>query len=447
MGCSGCSTDNGLPAGCKNNGACGTYGCNKLDVFDWLSGIELPEGQKAFDVVEVRFKNSRKGFFRNPTGLEVLQGDVVAVEASPGHDIGVVSLTGELVRMQMKKKEVKDNYELKKIYRKARPEDIEKWQEARKLEAGTQVKARQIARSLNLQMKISDVEYQGDKSKATFFYTADDRVDFRELIRRYAEEFRVRVEMRQVGLRVEAGRVGGIGSCGRELCCSTWLTDFRAVSTSAARYQQLSLNPAKLAGQCGKLKCCLNYELDQYVEAIRDLPSNNVRLKLANGVAFHLKTDIFRRVMYYVYENQPGVAPIALQVETVRDIIERNRKGETVGAVQEYFAEEPQEKSVDFAEVVGQDSLTRFDRGKKPAKRNERSRGGERRPQNKPKPQGQQGAGKQEGQGPTTTPPAPRADQPRREQGSRQGGPNRSGGRRRPPGNSPRPENTGGPSK
>jgi cell fate regulator YaaT (PSP1 superfamily) len=388
MGCSSCSSNNGLPGGCKNNGACGTYGCNKLDVFDWLSGMEVPLGQKAFDIVEVRFKNSRKGFYRNSSALELYPGDVVAVEASPGHDIGVVSIVGELVRMQMKRKDVKDNYEVKKIFRKAKQEDIEKWQEARKLEQDTMMRARTIARALDLQMKISDVEYQGDKTKVTFFYTADDRVDFRELIKKYAEEFRVKIEMRQIGYRVEAGRLGGIGSCGRELCCSSWLTDFRAVSTSAARYQQLSLNPSKLAGQCGKLKCCLNYELDQYAEALKDLPSTSVRLKLPKGIASHFKTDIFKRTLYYVYEGQPGESPFPLSVEAVKEIIEMNKKGIAIEDVEDFMEEEVAVEETDFAQVVGQDSLTRFDQ----KRRRPKGRGN----QNRNKEQGTRDQGNKE---------------------------------------------------
>ncbi|MBX7050638.1 MAG: hypothetical protein K1X54_01240 [Flavobacteriales bacterium] len=382
MGCSGCSSgSDGLPKGCKNNGACGTYGCNKLEVFDWLAGMDLPDGQKPFDIVEVRFKNSRKGFYRNSSNLELYPGDIVAVEVSPGHDIGVVSLTGELVRIQMKRKDIKDNYEIKKIYRKAKEEDIVKWQEGRKIEQQTMMRAREIARSLKLEMKLSDVEYQGDKSKATFYYTADDRVDFRELIKKYAEEFRVRIDMRQIGYRFEAGRLGGIGSCGRELCCSSWLTDFRAVSTSAARYQQLSLNPAKLAGQCGKLKCCLNYELDQYVEAMKDFPSVNVKLHLPKGTAVHFKTDIFQRVMYFIYEGQPGEAPFPLGVQAVHEIIERNRKGIAVEAIEDFIEDEIAEKETDFAEVVGQDSLTRFDRKKGKGRGNQNRRDRDRRPE------------------------------------------------------------------
>ncbi|MBL0315312.1 MAG: hypothetical protein IPP69_05835 [Flavobacteriales bacterium] len=446
MGCSSCSTgSDGLPKGCKNNGACGTYGCNKLEVFDWLAGMELPDGQKPFDIVEVRFKNSRKGFYRNATNLELYPGDVVAVEVSPGHDIGVVSLTGELVRVQMKRKEVKDNYEIKKIYRKAKEDDIAKWQEGRKIEQQTMMRAREIARSLNLDMKLSDVEYQGDKSKATFFYTADDRVDFRELIKRYAEEFRVRIDMRQIGYRFEAGRLGGIGSCGRELCCSSWLTDFRAVSTSAARYQQLSLNPAKLAGQCGKLKCCLNYELDQYVEAMKDFPSVNTKLHLPKGLAVHFKTDIFQRTMYFIYDGQPGEAPFPLSIEAIHEIIDRNKKGIAVETLEDFLEEVVAEKETDFAEVVGQDSLTRFDRKKgkpkgNPNRRDRRpdgQRSGEPRDnqrQGPPKPsQGKDlrppGQGQQKQQGP---PPQKAGQQENRNR------PNRPPGNKRPERNEPR---------
>lgn len=387
MGCGNCSSHgDGLPNGCKNNGACGTYGCNKMEVFDWLMGIELPAGQKPFDIVEVRFKNNRKAFYRNAAGLELMAGDVVAVEVSPGHDIGVVSLTGELVRVQMARKEIKDNYEIKKVFRKAKQEDVDKWQECRKSEQDVMMRARTIARALNLEMKISDVEFQGDRTKATFFYTAEDRVDFRELIKRFAEEFRVRIEMRQIGYRYEAARLGGIGSCGRELCCSSWLNDYRAVSTSAARYQQLSLNPAKLAGQCGKLKCCLNYELDTYVEALKDFPSTNVKLRLPKGTAVHMKTDIFKREMFYVYEGQYSEAPIILSVDAVKEIIHRNKQGIEVADVEEFIVQEVAvEKETDFAQVVGQDSLTRFDKSKRPNNRNNRGKGNnDRRRDNRP---------------------------------------------------------------
>ncbi len=418
MGCSSCSSGaNGLPGGCKNNGACGTYGCNKLEVFDWLAGMELPIGLKPFDIVEVRFKNSRKGFYRNTANLELYAGDVVSVDVSPGFDVGVVSLTGELVKIQMKRKDSKDNYEVKKVLRKATEDDINRWQEGRKLEQNTMMRARTIARDLRLEMKLSDVEYQGDKTKATFFYTADDRVDFRELIKRYAEEFRVRVDMRQIGYRYEAGRLGGIGSCGRELCCSSWLTDFRAVSTSAARYQQLSLNPTKLAGQCGKLKCCLNFELDQYVEAIRDFPSVNTRLRLPKGPASHFKTDIFQRVMYFIYDGQPGEPPFPITIDSVKEIIEKNKKGIEIEDIDQFLIEETAEKDTDFAEVVGQDSLTRFDktrsgsRGGRNRGRSNEGRGPQDRSNRPPRREGE----KKEGA------PAPRNERGPRPKRSEQG--------------------------
>jgi len=299
MGCSGCSSSRGCGTsskGCKSK----TGSCNKLNVFDWLNDIELPHGQEPFDCVEVRFKNSRKEFYRNTAALTLNVGDTIAVESSPGHDIGSVSLTGELVKKQMRKRKIAfDDEAIKKVYRLAKKSDIEKWVEAQQLEIDTMYKARTIAIELGLAMKISDVEYQGDKTKATFYYTAEARVDFRELIKRLAGEFKIRIEMKQIGVRQEASRLGGIGSCGRELCCSTWLTDFRSVSTSAARYQQLSLNPQKLAGQCGKLKCCLNYELDSYVDALKDFPDTNIKLDTAKGQGFYRKMDIFSNTMWF----------------------------------------------------------------------------------------------------------------------------------------------------
>lgn len=378
MGCSSCSSGGGLPGGCKNNGNCSTSGCNKLDVFDWLSGVELAPGQRKYDIAEVRFKGTRKSFFRNSAGLDLQIGDVIAVESSPGYDVGVVSLTGELVKVQMKKKKVQDTIELKKILRKVTPEDVEKWQEARLLEDETMHKARVMAREAGLTMKISDVEYQGDKKKATFFYTADDRVDFRELIRKMADLFKTRIEMRQIGSRQESARLGGIGSCGRELCCSTWLTDFRSVSTSAARYQQLSLNPQKLAGQCGKLKCCLNYELDMYMEAVKEFPDPKVKLHTKKGVAYHLKTDIFKRLVYYVYDDGiVGGAPVALAVEKANEIIAANKAGNKFDDLKEFEVEvDPVVEDTDYLNVVGQDSLTRFDTSKKrrPNNRNRNKR-------------------------------------------------------------------------
>jgi len=381
MGCSSCSTatDSGTPAGCRNNGTCGTGGCNKLNVYNWLSDMHLPAGQKAYDIVEVRFKGSRKEYFRNVNALDVHVGELVAVEGNPGHDIGEVSMVGELVRFQIRKRGMKeDSAEIKQLYRAARDTDIEKYNEMKGLEADTMHGSRKAALTLGLKMKISDVEYQGDGKKATFYYTAEDRVDFRELIKRLADQFKVRVEMRQIGMRQEAARLGGIGSCGRELCCSTWLTDFKVVSTSAARYQNLSLNPIKLAGQCGKLKCCLNFELDSYMDAIRDIPESNIKLQTAKGLMVHRKTDIFKRIMWYALlpdvkpgEDRPFVGAeqwIPMSVDRVKEIIVMNKAGqkpEDAGALElEDDAEE-----LGYDDVVGQDSLTRMDRKKKKKKK------------------------------------------------------------------------------
>ncbi|GGW38608.1 PSP1 domain-containing protein [Arenibacter certesii] len=366
MGCSSCSTGkDGQPKGCKNNGTCGTDGCNKLTVFDWLSNMSLPNGQKPFDCVEVRFKNSRKEFFRNSENLSLSIGDIVATQATSGHDVGMVTLTGELVRVQMKKKkEDYTNPQLPTIYRKASQKDIDKWQKCRDREEEIKKRAREIAIILKLQMKISDVEFQGDGSKATFYYTAEDRVDFRQLIKDMAKAFGIRIEMRQIGYRQEAQRLGGIGSCGRELCCSTWLTDFRSVSTSAARYQQLSLNPQKLAGQCGKLKCCLNYELDVYLDALKDFPSQDTKLFTEKGMAFCQKIDIFKGSLWFSYKDQPANWH-ELTKDQVIKIQEKNKKKEKVASLEEYAVENVEELEKVFENVVGQDSLTRFDAPKR----------------------------------------------------------------------------------
>ncbi|EIJ38408.1 PSP1 domain-containing protein [Galbibacter orientalis] len=365
MGCSSCSTGkDGQPRGCKNNGTCGTDGCNKLTVFDWLSNMSLPNGHEPFDCVEVRFKNSRKEFFRNKENLTLSIGDVVATESSPGHDVGVVTLVGELVKVQMKKKKVDFKDEnLPKIYRKASQKDIDIWQAARDREAAVQKKSRELAISLQLQMKISDVEFQGDGSKATFYYTAEERVDFRQLIKDMARAFSTRIEMRQIGYRQEAARLGGIGSCGRELCCSTWLTDFRSVNTASARYQQLSLNPQKLAGQCGKLKCCLNYELDAYLDALNDFPSQEQRLKTEKGEAVCQKIDIFKQLMWFCYEGQ-WANWFVLTTDQVREIISLNKKKQPVAGLEEYALDLTADTKTEFENVVGQDSLTRFDKPK-----------------------------------------------------------------------------------
>lgn len=369
MGCSNCSTGGGTPRGCNNNGNCSSGGCNKLEVYDWLSNMTLPGNQAPYDIVEVRFKNSRKSFFRNSKGFSLQAGDVVAVEETSGHDIGVVSIVGELARIQVKKKETNFKpLEARKIYRIASQEDIDKWIKARSLEADLMHRSRTMAIELALEMKISDVEYQGDLTKATFYYTAEGRVDFRQLIKNMAEEFKVRIEMRQIGSRQEASRLGGIGSCGRELCCSTWLTDFRSVSTSAARYQQLSLNPQKLAGQCGKLKCCLNYELDMYIDAMKSFPKAETKLRTEKGSAYHIKTDVFKRQMWYAYEGDGGSGLIPLSPERAREIIEMNIAGKKPTELREFVAPEVV-KEPDYSNVVGQDSLNRFEHSFKKKKK------------------------------------------------------------------------------
>ena len=371
MGCSSCGSGDGTPRGCKNNGTCSSGGCNKLEVYDWLANIALPAGQTPYDIVEVRFKNSRKNFYRNAKGMSLHIGDVVVVEASPGYDVGVVSVTGELARIQVRKKSPGFKpLEARKIMRIAAQEDIDKWIKARSLEREVMYKSRTLAVNLNLEMKISDVEYQGDLSKATFYYTAEGRVDFRQLIKDMADEFRIRVEMRQIGSRQEASRLGGIGSCGRELCCSTWLTDFRSVSTSAARYQQLSLNPQKLAGQCGKLKCCLNYELDMYLESIKSFPKADTRLHTEKGSAHHIKTDVFKEQMWYVYEGDAAIGSglIALSPARVREIIKMNQEGSKPKELLEYSGEVVV-KEPDYTNVVGQDSLNRFEHAFKSKKK------------------------------------------------------------------------------
>ncbi|MCA1763462.1 MAG: stage 0 sporulation family protein [Cryomorphaceae bacterium] len=378
MGCESCANGkNGQPAGCKNNGTCSTGGCSKLAVFDWLSNMELPGNVTPFEFVEIRFKNSRKDFYRNATKGHLNPGDAVVVEGSPGFDLGIVSAAGELARLQMeKKKATKNTRDLKKIIRVASTEDLDKWRDARSLEADTMQHARTIAKTLGLEMKISDVEYQSDKSKATFYYTAEGRVDFRELIKKYAEAFRIRVEMKQIGARQEAGRLGGIGSCGRELCCSTWLTDFRSVSTSAARYQQLALNTQKLAGQCGKLKCCLNYELDSYLDALKDFPKNHNRLKTKKGTAFHIKTDIFKGVLWYIYEEGGASSPVPIGKDRVSEIVDLNEKGKMPQDLLDFaIAEEPKAEE-SYGNVVGQDSLTRFDNTKQKSRKKRRKKKG-----------------------------------------------------------------------
>lgn len=338
-------------------------GCSKLDVYDWLADMDLPASHKMPEIVEVRFKGSRKDFYKCPPHIYVERGDLVVVESpTNGYDMGHITLTGELVSLQMRKKKVPEQQELKKVLRKAGEGDLKRWTQAKSQEEETLHIARKIISSLGLQMKLSDVDYQGDKTKATFYYTAEERVDFRELIKKLAEAFRVRVEMRQIGMRQEASRLGGIGSCGRELCCSTWLTDFKSVTTSAARYQNLSINTLKLAGQCGKLKCCLNYELDTYMDALKEFPDSDTVLETERGTARLQKTDIFKRIMWYSYSPEENWVP--LEVDKVKEIVEMNSRGKRPADLpdREAFVEaKPQAVHVKYENAVGQGSLTRLD--------------------------------------------------------------------------------------
>ena len=407
MGCGSCSTGGCTPAGCKSNGSCLTNGCSKLDVYDWLSDMDMPSNYKPFSIIEIKFKGSRKDFYVNNDNIYLESGELVAVETpTGGYDIGHVSVTGELVRMQMQKHRVKEEDVTKKIYRKATAADVEKWKVAKDLEWETMHRTRKLALELGLSMKISDVDYQGDKTKATFYYTAEGRVDFRELIKKMAEAFRIRIEMRQIGMRQEASRLGGIGSCGRELCCSTWLTDFKTVSTSAARYQNLSLNTLKLAGQCGKLKCCLNYELDTYMDALKGIPDNVNVLKTEKGDARLQKTDIFKKLMWFSYPMEDTWIP--LEIDRVKEIQEMNKQGvfpEDLGESAAELESQPV-KVLDYENVVGQDSLTRLDERNKKKKKNKNKKPGnqqqpqgENRPQQGNRPSQQQGNKPQQLQG------------------------------------------------
>ena len=348
-------------------------------MYDWLAGVPLPGGQQVFDAAEVRFKNTRKAFYQAPPSMGLQPGELVVVDAGQGYDLGQVGLTGELARVQMQRKEGSmGTHELRRVLRKAEQEDIDRWHEARAKEDDTLFTGREVVRHSALEMKLTDVEYQGDGTKAIFYYTAEERIDFRGLVRQLSDQFRVKVEMKQIGARQEAGRIGGIGSCGRELCCSTWLTDLRSVTTSAARYQQLALNPQKLAGQCGKLKCCLNYELDMYIEAIKSYPSQNAKLRTKQGTGVHQKTDIFQGRMFYLFKS-PGNPSImaGFPVDYVRDILRQNKEG-VEPEVDLEMAEETVEKSAhDYENVVGQDELTRFDQ-KMREKRGKRKRGGKK---------------------------------------------------------------------
>ena len=363
-------TDQNLPI---ERGQCCTKGgsCCKLDVYDWLHDVKSIADSD--NIVEIRFKNTRKDYFKNVNNLNLKAGDIVAVEANPGHDIGIVSLVGELVRIQMKKHKVTViNGELRKIYRKAKPVDIEKWQESISLEHQTMIKSRQIAAELKLDMKIGDVEYQGDKTKAIFYYIAEGRVDFRQLIKVLADTFHIRVEMKQIGARQEAGRIGGIGPCGRELCCATWVGNFVSVTTHSARYQEISLNPQKLAGQCGKLKCCLNFEVDSYVDAQGEFPSSNIILETVDAQYRYVKADIFSQVLYYQSGQE---SPVSLSLSRVNEIIRLNKKGKKAERLIETVKEKSLEPSAGYNDILSPDGLTRFDSPKKNRSRKKKRHG------------------------------------------------------------------------
>jgi cell fate regulator YaaT (PSP1 superfamily) len=345
---------------CKEQGECkaclNTSG-QKFSTTDWLDGIYNNDDR---NIVEIQFKNTRKNFYVNENNISIRKGDIVAVESSSGYDIGIVSLCGNLVKLQMKKRGIDESrYEFKKIYRKARANDIEKWQDAISLEHTTMIKSRQLASQLNLNMKIGDVEYQGDKTKAIFYYIADERVDFRELIKILAENFHIRVEMKQIGARQEAGLIGGIGPCGRELCCAQWLGSFISVTTSSARHQELSPNPQKLAGQCCKLKCCLNYELDVYMEAIKEFPKVNAPLELVDKNAYLVKTDVLKKIMYFSYGNDNTNAIIGLPIDRVKKLLELNKRGIKIEKLEDTKSSSDTQSTV--THIVGEDSITRFD--------------------------------------------------------------------------------------
>jgi cell fate regulator YaaT (PSP1 superfamily) len=418
MGCGSCGTTNGAPGGCKSHGSCASGSCNRMNVFDWLANLPFSDPESSCKVVEISFNNgSRKDYFRNTTHQFFEKGDVVAVEGVNGFDVGSINLTGELVRLQLKKNNVKeDNPEMKKILRRATETDLLKLKETKKREKEVMIRSRAIAKQLNLDMKVAEVEIQADGRKATFFYIADDRVDFRELIKVYASEFKVKVEMRQIGARQEAGKVGGIGSCGRELCCSTWLTDFKSVNTNAARYQNLSINQAKLSGQCGRLKCCLNYELDTYLDALQHFPDDCDVIEIARGRAFLVKKDIFRNLMWYTLPDSNKQYPLTL--ERVRKIKTLNQQGVRPDELEpvEVVSKKPVEVEPVYADVVGQISLRSLEKTSR--KRREQEKGQQRQGGHQPNRSGQQGAGH------PNRPPQQRGsgNQPANRQGQQVGG-------------------------
>ncbi len=398
MGCSSCGTSKGSkPGGCKSNGGCSTGGCNRMNTYDWLRNLPMADIESYCHVVEVSFnKGTRKDFFRNTTLQQFEKGDLISVEGVSGFDVGEISLTGEIVRLQMKKRGVKeDNPEMKKVLRFATDRDLDLRQQNKAREPEAVIRSRAIARQLNLDMKISQVEMQADGRKATFFYIADGRVDFRELIKVYASEFKVKVEMRQIGARQEAGKVGGIGSCGRELCCSTWLTDFKSVNTTMARYQNLSINQAKLSGQCGRLKCCLNYELDTYLDALQHFPNNCDTIQVAKGTAYLIKKDIFKDLMWYTLPGSTKQYPVT--IDAVKKIKSQNQQGivpeelETV----EVTSNKPKEVEPEFVDVVGQISLRSLEKADKKRRQQQHQQKREQRPQQQGQAGNQQGGNQQ----------------------------------------------------
>lgn len=403
----GCSTK--ATTGCEQIDTCGNS--YKLNIFDWLSQVKVPQNQCNF--VEVRFKNDRKAFYHNVHRLSLHIGSIVAVESNPGYDTGMVSLMGELVRIQMKKENISETQVLK-VYRIASQKDVEIWQEARKKEDSVKVEARKIARRLNLEMKITDVEYQADGTKITFYYTAEGRVDFRQLIKEYAVAFRTKIDMKQIGYRQEAAKVGGIGSCGRELCCSTWLTDFRSVNTNAARYQQLSINPLKLAGQCGKLKCCLNFELDSYVDALSHFPSSNTVLDTEKGKAFCIKVDVFKKRMWFAYVDN-SMLWYDLSIDKVKELIAINKKGSKICPLEEYKNQDFSTAMSKEVDLIQESDIDRFEKKKfarKKSKRAGEKQGDNDNVQNKKTPkisvkfqETQTEKGQKEGQQPTPNRP------------------------------------------
>ena len=435
MSCVSCSSSSvgGKPSGCQSNGGCSTGGCNRMNTHDWLRNLPIADMESYCKVIEVSFsQGSRKDFFRNVTLQPLEKGDMIAVEGVSGFDVGEVSLTGEIVRLQMKKRSVKeDNTEMKKVLRQASQRDLDLWKQNKAREAEAVIRSRAIARQLKLNMKISQVEMQADGRKATFYYIADGRVDFRELIKRYAADFKVKVEMRQIGARQESAKVGGIGSCGRELCCSTWLTDFKSVNTAAARYQNLSINQTKLSGQCGRLKCCLNYELDTYLDALQNFPENCETIKVAKGTATLIKKDIFKNLMWYILPDSNKQYP--LSIERVQKIKTLNKEGQTPDELEvaEITSSKPKEAEHEFVELVGQISLRTLEKADKKRKQQQQQRqkpqqqkGQQQNPQQGQSQNPQQGPPQNPQQGP---PQNPQKNQNRNQQrGRRQNRPNQN---------------------